>query len=68
MNQRIFQILLSHGFERFIHSDVLEPGVARISGMVLAPDDQTRITEIVESVAGISSVQSKVVPMPMGYA
>jgi hypothetical protein len=36
--------------------------------MVLSPDDQTAIIEIVESVAGISSVQSQIVPMPQGYA
>ena len=53
---------------RFIHIDVIEPGVARIAGMVLSPDDQTTITEVVENVKGISSVQSKIVPMPQGYA
>ena len=52
---------------KFIHIDVIEPGVARISGMVLSPDDQTTITETVESVTGISSVQSQIVPLPQGY-
>jgi len=69
LEKKIHAELLKSNIDlRFIHIDVLEPGVARISGMVLSPDDQTRITEIVESLAGISSVQSKVVPMPMGYA
>jgi cytidylate kinase len=53
---------------KFIHIDVIEPGVARISGMVLSPDDQTKITETVESLAGISSIQSQIVPIPQGYA
>ena len=51
---------------KFIQIDVLKPGVARIYGIVLSADDETRIIEIVESVAGISSVQSKLVPMPAG--
>ena len=51
---------------KFIQIDVLAPGVARIYGIVLSADDETRIIEIVESVAGISSVQSKLVPMPAG--
>jgi osmotically-inducible protein OsmY len=52
---------------KFIHIDVIEAGVARISGMVLSPDDQTTITETVESVAGISSIQAQIVPIPQGY-
>jgi len=69
LEKKIHAELLKSNIDlRFIHFDVLEPGVARISGMVISPDDQTRITEIVESVAGISSVKSQVVPMPMGFA
>jgi osmotically-inducible protein OsmY len=53
---------------KFLHIDVPEPGIAKISGMVLTTDDQARIKEIVESVAGVSSVQSNVVLMPTGYS
>ena len=61
------ELLKSNIDLKFIHIDVPEPGVAKISGMVFAPDDQTRIAEIVESVAGISSVHSEIVPVPVGY-
>jgi cytidylate kinase len=53
---------------KFLHIDIPEPGIAKISGMVLTTDDQARIKEIVESVAGVSSVQSNVVLMPTGYS
>ena len=69
LEKKIHAELLKSNIDlKFIHIDVLEPGVARISGIVPSADDQARIAEIVESVAGISSVQSKVVPMPMGLA
>ena len=61
------ELLKSNIDLRFIHIDVPEPGVAKISGMILSADDETRIITIVENVAGISSVQSKIAPMPMGY-
>ena len=68
LEKKIHAELLKSSIDlRFINIDVLKPGVAIISGMILSPDDETRITEIVENVSGISSVQSKIVPMPMGY-
>ena len=69
LEKKIHAELLKSNIDlRYIHIDVLEPGVARISGMVISMDDETRISDIVENVTGISSVQSKVVPMPTGFA
>ena len=69
LKKKIHAVLLKSDIDiRFIHVDVPEPGIARLAGMVLTPEDQTRIKEIVENVAGISSVQSKVVLMPTGYS
>jgi hypothetical protein len=69
LEKKIHAVLLKSDIDlRFIHIDVPESGIARIAGMVLTPEDQTRISEIVENVVGISSVQSKVVLMPTGYS
>ena len=69
LEKKIHAELLKSNIDlRYIHIDVLEPGVARISGMVISMDDETRISDIVENVTGISSVQSKVVPIPTGFA
>jgi cytidylate kinase len=62
------QLLKSNVDLKFINIDVPELGVAKISGMVLTSDDQTKLTATVESVPGISSVQSRVVLVPSDFA
>ncbi len=53
---------------KFLNIDVPEPGIAKISGMVLTTDDQAKVKEIVGNVAGVSSVEANVVLMPTGYS
>ena len=53
---------------KFINIDVPELGIARISGMVLTSYDQIKLSKAVESVGGVSSIQSNVVLVPNDFA